>query len=76
MTAAFVTNPDRLAAIIKNVRAKLCGNFSLCQLPHYSTDVPPCCILQREYVVYPPEGQRPPQNYEELLEKHRQAKKQ
>lgn len=32
--------------------------------------------LQREYVVYPPEGQRPPQSYEELLEKHRQAKKQ
>ena len=69
MTAAFVTNPDRLAAIIKNV-SKLFGRPQ--PIPMSSTDR---ILLQRAYVVYPPESQRPP-SYEELVELRNPPKKQ
>lgn len=74
MTAAFVTNPDRLAAIIKNVR-----HFRLLLQLFLAADA--CrsdikhMLLQRAYVVYPPESQRPP-SYEELVELRNKSKKQ
>lgn len=71
MTAAFVTNPDRLAAIIENV-----GYLAL-HLVLYSgiTSDDQFVQTQRAYVVYPPESKRPP-SYEELAELRSKNKKQ
>ena len=73
MTAAFVTNPDRLAAIIKNVSqhptVPLSGWRPFCRSNNTHM------LVQRAYVVYPPESQRPP-SYEELVELRNKSKRQ
>ena len=75
MTAAFVTNPDRLAAIIKNV-SQLCTPLYLCQaVDQFCRSNNRYMLVQRAYVVYPPEAQRPP-SYEELVELRNKSKKQ
>ena len=79
MTYFIAGNPRNLEAIIRNVR--LCSVVACCRtvlfLHEYSAEATSvhlsCMFRQRAYVVYPPEGPRPP-SAEEMQERMQQSK--
>jgi hypothetical protein len=78
LTAFVAFRPDNLQAIIQNVGDGRTPASISAKPPQRTTLTAPLMInVQRSYVRYPPEGERPP-NWDELqalLAKERQSKK-
>ena len=73
MVYLIAGKPDTLEAVIKNART----SFSLHCLLHVAVSEV-VSILQRSYVVYPPEGPRPPtaEQMAEIMRKREQQQEQ
>lgn len=76
MVYAVAGNPDNLERVIKSVSTSF-ARLSKQVQKDPGADCRPCDLLQRSYVVYPPEGPRPPTADEmaEIMKKQKDNRK-
>lgn len=85
MTVAISGSPKNLEALIKNVRGSVCprvrlflsGNPGTSLTTEHGRDCVMCACMQRDYVMYPPEGPKPPTADElhDMVQKEQQRRR-